>query len=52
MPQMAPTLWLNLLIMFSIALIFFISVNYFFKSFSKNSKLPQVISTPKKNWKW
>nr|QEJ81555.1 ATP synthase F0 subunit 8 [Rhagophthalmus giganteus] len=49
MPQMAPLLWLNLMISFSILLLMFNSLNYF-SNLYKNKKILQ--SKKKINWKW
>nr|YP_007317369.1 ATP synthase F0 subunit 8 [Neopetrolisthes maculatus]AGA56146.1 ATP synthase F0 subunit 8 [Neopetrolisthes maculatus] len=52
MPQMAPILWLNLMLVFTLTLFFFIVVNYFFKGSSKIEKLPQNFFYKEKSWKW
>nr|YP_007474216.1 ATP synthase F0 subunit 8 [Opaepele loihi]AEX32606.1 ATP synthase F0 subunit 8 [Opaepele loihi] len=52
MPQMAPLLWLNLFLFFSIIFLFFLIVNYFIKPPFKMEftlKQPQPI---KLYWKW
>nr|YP_009349756.1 ATP synthase F0 subunit 8 [Decma fissa]AQM39788.1 ATP synthase F0 subunit 8 [Decma fissa] len=53
MPQMAPMSWLFLFSMFSIALILFTIINYFFTiyqpiSSSEETSLPKISL----NWKW
>nr|YP_009826129.1 ATP synthase F0 subunit 8 [Shoveliteratura triangula]QIV68420.1 ATP synthase F0 subunit 8 [Shoveliteratura triangula] len=53
MPQMAPMSWLFLFSFFSITLILFTIINYFFTIYQPIS-LKEEISTPKisLNWKW
>nr|YP_009349769.1 ATP synthase F0 subunit 8 [Pseudokuzicus pieli]AQM39814.1 ATP synthase F0 subunit 8 [Pseudokuzicus pieli] len=54
MPQMAPMSWLFLFSMFSIALILFTIINYFFliyqpiSSYKEQKNLSQISL----NWKW
>nr|QFK69673.1 ATP synthase F0 subunit 8 [Parapenaeopsis tenella] len=52
MPQMAPLLWLNLFIMFSVTFIVFLILNYFIKVPSKISKSPLPSQKQEMNWKW
>nr|APX40775.1 ATP synthase F0 subunit 8 [Cryptocephalus lividimanus] len=51
MPQMAPLNWLTLFILFSIYVMVFSSMNYFFflKTPSKKSFKPKLTS---QNWVW
>nr|UZC53692.1 ATP synthase F0 subunit 8 [Ultragryllacris pulchra rubricapitis] len=52
MPQMAPLNWLSLFIMFSLTLILFAMINYFY--FKPKLPLPSknLISNLTLNWKW
>nr|ANF05061.1 ATP synthase F0 subunit 8 [Mierspenaeopsis hardwickii]AQZ21917.1 ATP synthase F0 subunit 8 [Solenocera alticarinata] len=52
MPQMAPLLWLNLFIMFSITFMVFLILNYFIKVPSKIHNFPTSIKKQEMNWKW
>nr|QFG40076.1 ATP synthase F0 subunit 8 [Munidopsis lauensis] len=52
MPQMAPTLWLNLLFLFSSALILFLIMNYFIFPPEKLNSTDKSSLPSKKHWKW
>nr|YP_010572547.1 ATP synthase F0 subunit 8 [Grigoriora cheni]UZH35912.1 ATP synthase F0 subunit 8 [Grigoriora cheni] len=54
MPQMAPMSWLFLFSMFSIALILFTIINYFFTIYQPISSSKETSSLPQisLNWKW
>nr|AZH80541.1 ATP synthase Fo subunit 8 [Elephantis jaggeri] len=49
---MAPLLWLNLFIFFSIVYILFLISNYFIKVPEKTQISVQTQSYSKLNWKW
>nr|YP_001974569.1 ATP synthase F0 subunit 8 [Rhagophthalmus ohbai]BAF52862.1 ATP synthase F0 subunit 8 [Rhagophthalmus ohbai] len=51
MPQMAPLMWMNLMIIFISTFLIINSINYF--SFNYNSKNIKMIKKVKlTNWKW
>nr|UXD79080.1 ATP synthase F0 subunit 8 [Stolotermes victoriensis] len=52
MPQMMPLSWLTLMLMFSVSLMLFNTMNYF--SFSPNAQQmsTKTMLTKKMNWKW
>nr|YP_009159467.1 ATP synthase F0 subunit 8 [Paratya australiensis]AKQ09512.1 ATP synthase F0 subunit 8 [Paratya australiensis] len=52
MPQMAPLLWLNLFIFFSISFMFFLILNYFLKTPHKMESPSSDVMSPNLNWKW
>nr|YP_009509635.1 ATP synthase F0 subunit 8 [Curtonida isos]AUN45052.1 ATP synthase F0 subunit 8 [Curtonida isos] len=52
MPQMAPLMWLNLMIMFLISFMLFLIVNYFMFTPKKILSEDKLISSPNKTWKW
>nr|UZH35951.1 ATP synthase F0 subunit 8 [Phlugiolopsis punctata] len=54
MPQMAPMSWMLLFSMFSIALILFTIINYFFTIYQPISSQKEISSLPQisLNWKW
>nr|YP_010257219.1 ATP synthase F0 subunit 8 [Teratura megafurcula]QVM19043.1 ATP synthase F0 subunit 8 [Teratura megafurcula] len=54
MPQMAPMSWLFLFFMFSIALMLFSIINYFFTIYQPSSAPTEETSLPQisLNWKW
>nr|ATN40440.1 ATP synthase F0 subunit 8 [Xizicus howardi] len=54
MPQMAPMSWLFLFSMFSIALILFTIINYFFTIYQPLSSSQEVspLANISLNWKW
>nr|YP_009498552.1 ATP synthase F0 subunit 8 [Parapenaeopsis hungerfordi]AWK60867.1 ATP synthase F0 subunit 8 [Parapenaeopsis hungerfordi] len=52
MPQMAPLLWLNLFIMFSITFIIFLTLNYFIKVPNKTKDLLPTPPKQEMSWKW
>nr|QFG40089.1 ATP synthase F0 subunit 8 [Munidopsis verrilli] len=52
MPQMAPTLWLSLLFLFSIALILFLIMNYFIFYPEKLDSASKLTLLPQNHWKW
>nr|YP_009406917.1 ATP synthase F0 subunit 8 [Typhlatya pearsei]ASA39440.1 ATP synthase F0 subunit 8 [Typhlatya pearsei] len=52
MPQMAPLLWLNLFIFFSLSLILFFIFNYFLPPYFKTKPFFKHLKFKKLNWKW
>nr|AUN45065.1 ATP synthase F0 subunit 8 [Aegla aff. longirostri MHT-2018] len=52
MPQMAPLMWFNLMLMFLISLTIFFIVNYFNSIPSKMNKQGKSILMMEKIWKW
>nr|AGA56221.1 ATP synthase F0 subunit 8 [Neaxius acanthus] len=52
MPQMAPLLWLNLMVMFLIGYFLFYSMTYFIKIPIKPSSSKFSIKIMQKNWMW
>nr|YP_009922388.1 ATP synthase F0 subunit 8 [Coenobita brevimanus]ASS30602.1 ATP synthase F0 subunit 8 [Coenobita brevimanus]QNA48312.1 ATP synthase protein 8 [Coenobita brevimanus]QUL61627.1 ATP synthase F0 subunit 8 [Coenobita brevimanus] len=52
MPQMAPILWLNLVIMFLITFIVFIVMNYYISVPKKIESSSAEIGIVEKIWKW
>nr|ASS30667.1 ATP synthase F0 subunit 8 [Gastroptychus rogeri] len=52
MPQMAPLLWFNLMLLFTFCFFFYIIMNYFMLKHSqiKNQKMSPMNS--EKNWQW
>nr|YP_010625187.1 ATP synthase F0 subunit 8 [Atyopsis moluccensis]WBG72626.1 ATP synthase F0 subunit 8 [Atyopsis moluccensis] len=52
MPQMAPLLWLNLFLFFSLIYILFLISNYFLKTPQKNQASSSPATPSKLNWKW
>nr|YP_010572586.1 ATP synthase F0 subunit 8 [Phlugiolopsis tuberculata]UZH35977.1 ATP synthase F0 subunit 8 [Phlugiolopsis tuberculata] len=54
MPQMAPMSWMFLFSMFSITLILFTIINYFFTIYQPISSKTETPSLPQisLNWKW
>nr|YP_010049513.1 ATP synthase F0 subunit 8 [Mirocaris indica]QPL15848.1 ATP synthase F0 subunit 8 [Mirocaris indica] len=52
MPQMAPLLWLNLFLFFSIIFLFFLISNYFIKPLVKMEFTTKQPHFNKLNWKW
>nr|ASR18881.1 ATP synthase F0 subunit 8 [Metapenaeus dobsoni] len=52
MPQMAPLLWLNLYLVFSLTFILFLVINYFVKVPSKVEKFSDPIKKQEMAWKW
>nr|QWQ55667.1 ATP synthase F0 subunit 8 [Microconema clavata] len=54
MPQMAPMSWLFLFSMFSVALVLFAIINYFFAIYQPSSSSQEISSLPQisLHWKW
>nr|QUL61640.1 ATP synthase F0 subunit 8 [Coenobita rugosus] len=52
MPQMAPILWLNLVIMFLVTFVVFIVMNYYISVPKKIDSSSEIISIKEKAWKW
>nr|YP_009379190.1 ATP synthase F0 subunit 8 [Kiwa tyleri]ARQ27013.1 ATP synthase F0 subunit 8 [Kiwa tyleri] len=52
MPQMAPLLWLNLMLMFLISFILFFIMNYFIYIPSKMESYKKLMNFQNKFWKW
>nr|YP_010480835.1 ATP synthase F0 subunit 8 [Blepharipoda liberata]UVN15671.1 ATP synthase F0 subunit 8 [Blepharipoda liberata] len=52
MPQMAPLLWLNLMIMFILALLLIFIMNYFILLPTKVYTKKETLFTKEKNWSW
>nr|QFQ01347.1 ATP synthase F0 subunit 8 [Oplophorus typus]QUL61614.1 ATP synthase F0 subunit 8 [Oplophorus typus] len=52
MPQMAPLLWLNLLLFSSVVFLLFVISNYFIKTPSKMEKTSSTPQSNHLNWKW
>nr|YP_009255524.1 ATP synthase F0 subunit 8 [Grimothea gregaria]AND82238.1 ATP synthase F0 subunit 8 [Grimothea gregaria] len=52
MPQMAPLMWLNLMVMFLLSFAIFMIINYFMTTPKKISSEAKLISHPNKIWKW
>nr|YP_003875580.1 ATP synthase F0 subunit 8 [Caprella mutica]ADA69725.1 ATP synthase F0 subunit 8 [Caprella mutica] len=52
MPQMAPLMWLNLLLVTLLTLLTLTIFNYFTKNNQKNIKQSTTTFINGKNWKW
>nr|YP_009646687.1 ATP synthase F0 subunit 8 [Alvinocaris longirostris]AEX32632.1 ATP synthase F0 subunit 8 [Alvinocaris longirostris]WQG15282.1 ATP synthase F0 subunit 8 [Alvinocaris longirostris]BAO52798.1 ATP synthase F0 subunit 8 [Alvinocaris longirostris] len=52
MPQMAPLLWLNLFLFFSVIFLFFLIINFFIKPPFKMEFTPEQPKPAKLFWKW
>nr|YP_009231706.1 ATP synthase F0 subunit 8 [Moloha majora]ALZ50224.1 ATPase 8 [Moloha majora] len=52
MPQMAPLMWLYLMIFFIMSLLLFMMMNYFIKPYQKNEKFIMNYNDSEKTWKW
>nr|ASS30654.1 ATP synthase F0 subunit 8 [Gastroptychus investigatoris] len=52
MPQMAPLLWFNLMLMFLVCFMLFITMNYFMFKYSQISTPKSDYMNEEKNWKW
>nr|YP_009525768.1 ATP synthase F0 subunit 8 [Belzebub intermedius]AXS67622.1 ATP synthase F0 subunit 8 [Belzebub intermedius] len=52
MPQMAPMMWLNLFLIFSITFMIFLVVNYFTKAPKKANLSSKTLNNISLNWKW
>nr|YP_009406943.1 ATP synthase F0 subunit 8 [Typhlatya galapagensis]ASA39466.1 ATP synthase F0 subunit 8 [Typhlatya galapagensis] len=52
MPQMAPLMWFNLFVFFSVTLILFFIMNHFLKPYYKIHLPTLAIKFKKLNWKW
>nr|WEW73455.1 ATP synthase F0 subunit 8 [Macrobrachium sp.] len=52
MPQMAPLLWLNLYVFFTVMLALIIILSYFIKTPIKVDTPSSAIKPEQANWKW
>nr|YP_009116461.2 ATP synthase F0 subunit 8 [Trypaea australiensis]ALO20096.1 ATP synthase F0 subunit 8 [Trypaea australiensis] len=52
MPQMAPLMWLPLMLMIVVAYVIFMTINYFFTLAVSDEKSTFKSSLMEKTWKW
>nr|YP_009294932.1 ATP synthase F0 subunit 8 [Filhollianassa ceramica]ANW37026.1 ATP synthase F0 subunit 8 [Filhollianassa ceramica] len=52
MPQMAPLMWLPLMLMIVLTFMIFMTMNYFFSFVKSDSKSVQKTELLEKTWQW